>query len=773
MQTPTPTTQTPNTHTSGQAPDTNVSRTQRRGPESLGTAAPSGHVPSIEPSGTPALSCHAPSVETSRTQMLTSQAASTQALGSQALGAEVPRSQALGTRALSSHVPAIPPSSIETPSTEAPGIAMSTSQALGSQAPSTDALGAEVSRGQASAAEVLRGQASAAEVLDSQAPGTEAPGTASLTNLPLAGRDGELRRVHGRAPGAQALGTQALEAEVLRGQAPGAGRPNTQAPGGEVPANPASSVQASGPKEGADSAPRSGGLRLARPIVRTFPRRAKVEPPPPEWQRFMADFCAAYDLDFDLARYTNGDGHSFAEMAQALLADLDQPLPELDAVLLAHHVPDTKVFEIAGCHLTELCPGDPVAFSVSGQGIGAPFTALRILTSMRQTDDLREGAVFILDQSSLPYKDPDTPDHGNPIPHNGAAQARHNPDVRDSHSGAVRDSHDGALEDSSPGAPQDRAVLLCTDPAGAILDFVDDTPVTDPTSALETLHQHFPDARIVVGRNLANHTLAANRGSTASRVRADHAPELGREPAGDGRGLGREPADVGRGLGRELAGDGRGLGREPADVGRGLGQGLADVGLGREPADVGRGLGQGLADVGLGREPAGDGRGLGQGLADERPGLGLTAPSRRSADVGPGLGRGLADRGAEVGRGLADRGLADRVSELQLADRAPEFRPPRARLLLRNDPDPRQSSENPRSTRAKGPFARTSLAPDPKSGVLEPESGVIDGPSHQLCTSVWAALAEYWPLDRYTIVADYDPHTSRLFQAGLRPGTPS
>src|SRR3954469_24203835 len=90
----------------------------------------------------------------------------------------------------------------------------------------------------------------------------------------------------------------------------------------------------------------SVGVRLARPVVRTFPTPSKVEPPPPEWRRFMADFCAGHDLELDLPRYLEGGGRSFAEMGQALLADLDEPLPDLDAVLLAHHLPDTKVFEI-------------------------------------------------------------------------------------------------------------------------------------------------------------------------------------------------------------------------------------------------------------------------------------------------------------------------------------------------------------------------------------------------------------------------------------------
>ncbi|GAB3892868.1 hypothetical protein GCM10029964_068540 [Kibdelosporangium lantanae] len=205
--------------------------------------------------------------------------------------------------------------------------------------------------------------------------------------------------------------------------------------------------------------------------------------PPPEWQRFMADFCAAYDLDFDLSRYMAGGGHSFAGMTQDLLANLDRPLPDLDVVLLAHHLPDTKVFEIAGCHLTELCPGNPLAFSVAGQGTGAPFTALRILTSMRRTEDLRDGAIVILDQSSLPYPDPD-----------GDADV------------------------------PDRAVLLCTDPAGAVLDFVDDTLVTDPTSALESLKRRSPEARFVLGQNLAGAGFSYQLCTSAWAALAEHWP---------------------------------------------------------------------------------------------------------------------------------------------------------------------------------------------------------------------------------------------------------
>ena len=50
---------------------------------------------------------------------------------------------------------------------------------------------------------------------------------------------------------------------------------------------------------------------------------------------------------------------------------------------------------------------------------------------------------------------------------------------------------------------------------------------------------------------------------------------------------------------------------------------------------------------------------------------------------------------------------------------------------------------------------------------------LVEGAREGLCTSAWAALAEHWAPDRYTVVADYDPHSGRLFRAGLRPGAPA
>lgn len=209
-------------------------------------------------------------------------------------------------------------------------------------------------------------------------------------------------------------------------------------------------------------------VRLGRPDTRVFPRRQHPALTGIEL-RFMTQFLAAFGEEPDHERYARGGGTTFTDMVRELLDGLDRPLPPLDKVLLAYHVPDMSVVEVAGCYLAERCPGRPEVFSVSGQGVGAPFTALRVLSAMRSAGEAADGAVLVLDQSTLPYADPDT--------------------------------------DTGAGPAGDCAVLLRGDAAGGDeaveLDFVDER-VAGPDTALRLLAAHEPRARIVVGRTLAD-----------------------------------------------------------------------------------------------------------------------------------------------------------------------------------------------------------------------------------------------------------------------------
>ena len=206
-------------------------------------------------------------------------------------------------------------------------------------------------------------------------------------------------------------------------------------------------------------------LRLGRPAARAFPGRRPAALGGVEL-RFMTQFLAAFGEEPDHERHAAGGGNSFTDMARELLDGLDRPLPPLDKVVLAYHVPDMSVVEVAGCYLAGRWPGNPEVFSVSGQGVGAPFTALRILSRMHSAGDVAEGAVLVLDQSTLPYFDPDL--------------------------------HTGPSSDC--------AVLLRSDGAGGDdtmeLDFVDER-VAGPDTALRLLADHGPQAGIVVGRMLA------------------------------------------------------------------------------------------------------------------------------------------------------------------------------------------------------------------------------------------------------------------------------
>jgi len=210
----------------------------------------------------------------------------------------------------------------------------------------------------------------------------------------------------------------------------------------------------------------AGPLRLGRPAARAFSRRGPAELAGVEL-KFMTDFLAAFGEEVDHDRYARGGGNGFIDMAGQLLDGLDRPLPELDHVLLAYHLPDMHVVEVAGCYLAERCPGGPEVLSVSGQGVGAPFTALRILQGLRLGGRTADGAVLVLDQSTLPYPDPDI----------------------------------------VAGRDRDSAVLLWTVPsqeADALeVDFLTEQQVADPAAAVARLARRLPAARIVVGRVLA------------------------------------------------------------------------------------------------------------------------------------------------------------------------------------------------------------------------------------------------------------------------------
>lgn len=149
-------------------------------------------------------------------------------------------------------------------------------------------------------------------------------------------------------------------------------------------------------------------LTVSRPVVRTF------TPRPHRFTTMAASmisgFLTSFGLPQDERLLAAGGGNTFSDMGAELLRGLPRPLSRVDVLALAFHTPDLDVVKVAGCALAEHCDGRPDVFSVSGQGAGAPFTALRVLAGLRAASGSERSALFVFDQTTLPYPEPDV--HG-------------------------------------------------------------------------------------------------------------------------------------------------------------------------------------------------------------------------------------------------------------------------------------------------------------------------------------------------------------------------
>ncbi|OMI40885.1 hypothetical protein [Streptomyces sparsogenes] len=127
----------------------------------------------------------------------------------------------------------------------------------------------------------------------------------------------------------------------------------------------------------------------------------------------MADATAAglrlagtWGLDFP----ARPGGRSFVEMGGELLAGPSgqdgRPAPgaspprPLDYLVVAHEAYDATPAGLVAGYLADACPGDPRAFSLADQGVGAPFSGLRILDRIHRGGGLDDAALFVLDPAA-------------------------------------------------------------------------------------------------------------------------------------------------------------------------------------------------------------------------------------------------------------------------------------------------------------------------------------------------------------------------------------
>ncbi|WP_344134358.1 2-hydroxy-acid oxidase [Luedemannella flava] len=166
----------------------------------------------------------------------------------------------------------------------------------------------------------------------------------------------------------------------------------------------------------------AGGLTLRAVARRVFPGEAAIGADPAHRERmraYLSDLVRPAGLSLRTDVVERGAGHSYGEMAEALLGPVLGEDRAVDLIVLAHAVPDVTPGRATAAYLSHLCPGNRMAFAVCDQGTAAPFTSLNIISEYARTGGCPRALLLVMEQATLPYDAPPA----TPVPdaHTGVA----------------------------------------------------------------------------------------------------------------------------------------------------------------------------------------------------------------------------------------------------------------------------------------------------------------------------------------------------------------
>jgi predicted naringenin-chalcone synthase len=154
-------------------------------------------------------------------------------------------------------------------------------------------------------------------------------------------------------------------------------------------------------------------LHLARAAHRTFTGPAEFLTDAANRARvgeYLADMARPHGRQLRAALF--GDppsaelGHSYGEMAKALIESAVPADEPVDLLILAFSVHDLWPGRPAAAYLSHLTPGAPMAFAVCDQGSAAGFTGLRIARAYASSAGAGRALLIAVEQAALPYDCP-------------------------------------------------------------------------------------------------------------------------------------------------------------------------------------------------------------------------------------------------------------------------------------------------------------------------------------------------------------------------------
>jgi hypothetical protein len=125
---------------------------------------------------------------------------------------------------------------------------------------------------------------------------------------------------------------------------------------------------------------------------------------------YLADMGRPYGRDVPAAPFgepsSPGLGHSYGEMAGALIGSVVPANEPADLLVLAFSVHDLRPGRQTAAYLSHLTPGEPMAFAVCDQGSAAAFSGLRMAREYAASAGVQRVLLVVAEQAALPYESP-------------------------------------------------------------------------------------------------------------------------------------------------------------------------------------------------------------------------------------------------------------------------------------------------------------------------------------------------------------------------------